>query len=132
MQTFAAYFPAQNCSGSSVQVPYISGINGPAGQQYNVGQVVIRQTGGVAPLPLSGTTGSIGGSALTAGQCASGTASVANSTASMAVAVSPATYPGDGYTWQGYISAAGTVTVKVCAISAGTPTASAYNVRVIQ
>jgi hypothetical protein len=83
-------------------------------------------------LPLTGTTGSIGGGALVAGACASGTASVANSTTSMAVATSPSTYPGDGFFWHGYVSAAGTVTVKVCASVAGTPTASTYSVRVTQ
>jgi hypothetical protein len=81
---------------------------------------------------LSGTTGSIGGSALTAGQCASGTVSVSGSTTSMTVSVSPNTYPGDGFIPWGYVSSSGTVTVKVCAELAGTPTASTYNVRVIQ
>jgi len=81
---------------------------------------------------LSGTTGSIGGSALTAGQCASGTVSVSNSTSSMTVSVSPNTYPGDGFIPWGYVSTNGTVTVKVCAELAGTPTSSTYNVRVIQ
>jgi hypothetical protein len=85
-------------------------------------------------LPLSGTTSSIGGSALAAGVCTTGTASVTSSATSMAVAVSPATDPGTGFTWNGWISAAGTVTVRVCNISSAsaTPTASAYNVRVIQ
>jgi len=50
----------------------------------------------------------------------------------MAVVVSPTTYPGDGMAWRGYVSAAGTVTVKVCAEIAGTSAASTYNVRVIQ
>ena len=83
-------------------------------------------------MPLSGTTGSIGGSALTAGQCASGTVAVSNSTTGMTVNVSPNTYPGDGFIPWGYVSANGTVTVKVCAQAAGTPTSSTYNVRVIQ
>jgi hypothetical protein len=81
---------------------------------------------------LSGTTGSIGGSALTAGQCASGTVAVAGSTTGMTVTVSPNTYPGDGFIPWGYVSAGGTVTVKVCAEASGTPTSSTYNVRVIQ
>lgn len=81
---------------------------------------------------MSATTGSLGGGALAAGGCSSATASVANSTTSMALVVTPATYPGDGFWWEGYVSAAGTVTVKVCAAVAGTPTATAYNVRVIQ
>lgn len=88
---------------------------------------------GATVLPnLSGTTSSIGGSALAAGACSSGTVAVTNSTTSMAVVATPATYPGDGIFWHGYVSAAGTVTVKVCASVAATPTASAYNVRVLQ
>lgn len=85
-------------------------------------------------MPLSATSGSIGGSALTAGQCASGTVTVTGATTSMAVAVLPAggTSPGTGFYWQGYVSSAGTVTVRVCALATGTPTAIPYNVRVIQ
>lgn len=76
------------------------------------------------------TTASIGGSALAAGACASGTVAVANSTTGQVVDVSPATYPGDGIYYEGYVSAAGTVTIKVCAVAALTPTASTYNVSV--
>ena len=85
-------------------------------------------------LPLSGTTASIGGSALTAGNCASGTVSVTGATTSMGVVATPATYPGDAFVWKGYVSGAGTVTVKVCTnlAAGGTPAASVYNVRVIQ
>jgi hypothetical protein len=83
-------------------------------------------------LPLAGSTGSIGGSALALGACASGTVSIAGATTGMAVVASPTTYPGDGMVWRPYVSAAGTVTVKVCAEVAGTPAASTYNVRVIQ
>lgn len=86
----------------------------------------------VSVKPLTGTTGSIGGGALVAGACTSGTVAVANSTTSMAVVTTPVTYPGDGAEWEGYVSTAGTVTVKVCAIVALTPTASTYNVRVLQ
>ena len=86
----------------------------------------------VAPTPLTGTTGSIGGSALAAGACATGTVTITGATTSMVANASPVTYPGDGNTWESYVSSSGTVTVKVCAIVAGTPTASAYNVRVIQ
>jgi hypothetical protein len=81
---------------------------------------------------LTGTTGSIGGGLLAAGTCASGTAAVTGATTAMAVAASPVTYPGDGSTWLAYVSAGGTVTVKVCALVAVTPGASAYNVRVLQ
>lgn len=81
---------------------------------------------------VSGTTGSIGGGALGAGACASGTVAITGLTTAMAVTATPVTYPGDGNTWMAYTSAAGTATIKVCAIIAGTPTASAYNVRIIQ
>lgn len=85
---------------------------------------------GLSPV-LTGTTGSLGGGALLAGACAAVTVSVANSTTAMAVVATPVTYPGDGATWLAYVSTAGTVTVKVCAVIALTPTASAYNVRVL-
>jgi hypothetical protein len=88
--------------------------------------------GNTVAAPLTGTTGSIGGGALIAGACTSGTVAVTNSTTAMAVAASPVTYPGDGAYWMGYVSTNGTVTVKVCQAIAGTPTASTYNVRVIQ
>jgi hypothetical protein len=82
-------------------------------------------------LPLAATTVSIGGTSLSAGACTSGTANVTGATTSMAVVATPATYPGDGMDWRTYVSSSGVVTVKVCAVVAGTPTASTYNVRVI-
>jgi len=81
---------------------------------------------------LSGTTGSIGGSALIAGACSTGTVSITGATTSMVAVTSPVTYPGAGFTKEAYVSSSGTVTVSVCAIIAGTPTSSTYNVRVIQ
>ena len=90
---------------------------------------------GVNMLPnLSGTTASLGGSGLTQGACSSVTVSIAGATTSMVVRISPQTYPGDGFYWQGYVSAPGTVSATVCSAQGGThtPTASAYNVRVEQ
>ncbi|WP_186260354.1 hypothetical protein [Burkholderia gladioli] len=81
---------------------------------------------------LAGTSSSIGGSALAAGACASGTVTVTGATTSMVAQASPVTYPGDGNVWSAYVSGANTVTIKVCAVVAGTPTASTYNVRVLQ
>ena len=78
------------------------------------------------------TSSSIGGSSLAAGACASTTVAITGLTTAMIVDTTPATYPGDAYFWKAYASAAGTATVKVCAAIAGTPTASAYNLRVIQ
>ncbi len=81
---------------------------------------------------LSGSTPSIGGGALLVGACASDVATVTGATTGMVAVTSPVTYPGDGATYEAYVSAADTVTVKVCAIIALTPTASLYRVRVIQ
>jgi len=81
---------------------------------------------------LTGTTGSIGGSALLAGACSTGTVSITGATTGMAVVATPVTYPTAGNFWQSYVSSAGVVTVAVCAAVADTPTASVYNVRIIQ
>lgn len=88
----------------------------------------------MAQLPLSGTTGSIGGSELSAGQAASGHVSIAGASTSMACVASPAggSDPGDSFVPKCRISAVGTVTVSIVATVAGTPTATTYNVRVIQ
>lgn len=105
----------------------------------STGYVLTAQSGGgsawqapTGSTPLSGTTGNIGGGLLTIGACTSGTVTVTGATTSMAATASPVTYPGDGSDWKAYVSSANTVTVKVCAIIALTPTASNYNVRVFQ
>ncbi len=96
--------------------------------------VTFPDSSGTIELALSGTTSSIGGSSLSAGACTTGTASVSGATTSMAVAASPVADPGTGFTWNAFVSAAGAVTVRVCNVSgsSATPTAAAYNVRVIQ
>lgn len=87
-------------------------------------------------LPLSGTTSSIGGSALTLNACTSGTVSITGATTSMVAVTNPTADPNSGtsqsYDWYARVTAAGTVTVYECAIVAGTPTATTFNVRVIQ
>jgi hypothetical protein len=89
-------------------------------------------TAAVSCLPLSGTTTSINPGALAAGACGSGTLTLTGATTSMVATASPNTYPGDGNYWLAYVSAANTVTIKVCAAVAGTPTASTFNVSVAQ
>jgi hypothetical protein len=80
-----------------------------------------------------GVTGSIGGANLAAGACASGTVSISPAiSTSMAVMAAPTTYPGDAIFWKGYVTATNVVTVKVCAAISATPTASTYQVRVVQ
>lgn len=82
---------------------------------------------------LSGTTASIGGGALLAGACATGTATVAGATTAMvpAAAASTTAVPGAGFSVNAQVTSSNTVTVSVCAIVNGTPTASTYLVRVI-
>ena len=82
--------------------------------------------------PLSATSASIGGGALLAGACASTSTTVTGAAVGMAAVATPNTYPGDGNIWLAYPSAANTVTVKVCAVVAMTPTASTYNLRIFQ
>lgn len=89
-------------------------------------------SGGTGLPALIGTSGSIGGGLLTIATCASGNISVTGATTGMAVAASPVAYPGDGILWLGYVSSAGTVTVKVCALGTLTPTSTTYNIRVSQ
>lgn len=74
---------------------------------------------------------SLGGGALIAGACDSNSASLTGATAGMAVVATPNTYPGDGFYWYGYVSSANNVTVKICSVVGGTPTASTYEVRVL-
>jgi hypothetical protein len=79
---------------------------------------------------LTGTSTSLGGSAMTAGQSVTTTVSVPGALTTSVVQVSPNTYPGDAFTWSAYVSSADTVTVRLTAAAAGTPTAGTYNVKV--
>lgn len=83
-------------------------------------------------LSIAGTTSSIGGSALTLNQCATGTATVPGATVGMHVyGITPATDPNGAtaqtYDWYGAVTSSNTVTVKVCALVAGTPGATTYS-----
>lgn len=79
---------------------------------------------------LSGVSASLGGSAMTAGQTITIAVTVTGAAVGMVSTCSPETYPGDGFVWDAYISAANTVTVRLTATIAGTPVASIYDVRV--
>ncbi len=83
---------------------------------------------------LAGTTGSIGGSALAAGSCASGSVAVANARvgAPVAVSASDGSLPNALSMLSAAVSAAGSVAVQVCAVGPTTPAARSYNVRVLQ
>lgn len=90
---------------------------------------------GLPVLPvLSGTSGSIGGAGLAQGACSTGTVAITGATTTMSVNATPVTFPGASAYWRGYVTAPGVVTVSVCSAAFGgsTPTASIYNVRVVQ
>lgn len=87
--------------------------------------------GTAIPAVLTAVTSAIGGGLLAAGGCTSGAVTVTGATVGMAAVANPTTYPGDGIQWQPYVSAANTVTVKVCAVILGTPGSTTYNVRVV-
>ena len=83
-------------------------------------------------VPLYGLSSSLGGSVLAAGACSNTTVAVTGAQTGNTVIVTPETYPGDGNYWNGYISAVNVVTVDVCSVAGGTPTASLYDVRVLR
>lgn len=91
------------------------------------GQMTISTPPGV----VSATTATIGGSLLAAGGCASATVNVTGATTSMVAVASPAGDPGSSLPVQVFVSSAGVVTVRECAILAITPAAQTFNVRVI-
>lgn len=84
------------------------------------------------PAPLGGTSGSLGGSPMTAGQTITATVTVTGAATTMAVVVSPQTDPGAGFVFDGFVSSANTVTVRLTATLSATPSAALYNVRVMQ
>lgn len=84
------------------------------------------------PLPTQNiTTTSIGGSALAAGACSTGTTTLsASATGHLALATeSDGSNIGGNYTVRATVSGT-TVTINICAIAAGTPAAETYNVMV--
>ena len=83
---------------------------------------------------LPGQTGVIGGVALAAGTCASGTAAVNGATQGTPViaSASDGSLPNGLTMLSAAVTGANTVTVQVCAVSAVTPMALRYNVRVVQ
>lgn len=87
---------------------------------------------GTMGLVLNGTSASLGGGALASGACASNTTAVTGATTGMTVSVSPVADPGASIAWEGFVSAANTVTARICATAAVTPTATAYNIRVVE
>ena len=85
----------------------------------------------LAATEMIGVTAQITGEALDPGECITGFATVTGALTNMPVVATPTTYPGDEFVWKAYVSSSNTVAVKVCAIVAGTPQNSFYQVRVL-
>ncbi len=100
----------------------------------------LASSGGTAPTiscptcvttpTLSGTTGSIGGSALTAGSCTTGTATVPGATVGHPVSVSASdgTLPSGLIILRAAVTSPSMVTVQLCGIASVTPAPNTYNV----
>jgi hypothetical protein len=86
---------------------------------------------GLSFSPIATTTGAIGGSALTAGQCATATStlSVGTVSSSTVVITTPQKFPGPSVTWQSYVLGPTQIVTQVCTLLAGTPVSTLYNVR---
>jgi len=85
---------------------------------------------------LPNTTAAIGGAAIAAQSCSDTSVSVAAATTSMNVLAQPAGALGSNWsniTWEAYVSAAGTVKVHLCNLTASsvTPASMTFNVRVV-
>ena len=83
---------------------------------------------------LSGTTGAIGGTALTTGTCSGGNINVpgAATGAPVAVSASDGGLPNGTTVLSAAVTSPNTVSVQVCALSSVTPTSRTYNVRILQ
>lgn len=128
----------QGTNNSTSLTLYTNGVSDVWAENGAVPNFIIANSLTVAGLPvlpnLSGTSGSLGGTGLAQGACSTTSVTIAGATTTMTVSASPQTFPGSGFFWRGYVSAANTVTVLICSAQGGTntPTASLYNVRVEQ
>jgi hypothetical protein len=98
-----------------------------------VRKIMLPDASGTLGLVLGGASALMGGTRLAAGQCTSETVKVAGALPSMVALTSGAgSDPGENFTVRAFVAAPNAVTVRVCAIVAGTPALSTYNVRVLQ
>lgn len=110
---------------------YIDSTNVTSNTRANVPAAVSGASSPNAAFEQPGTTASIGGSALAAGACTTGTATMTGLTSTMTLVASPAANPGTGYSVRAYFTNATTATVELCNITTAsqTPTSTTYNVR---
>ena len=79
---------------------------------------------------LTGTTGNIGGTSLSAGSCTSGTASVTGAVVGHPVSVSASdgSLPSGLIVLSAAVTTSNVVTVQLCAVASVTPVSNTYNV----
>ncbi len=89
-------------------------------------------TAAPAQLVINAVSPPIGPFTLQAGGCLTQPVTATGATVTMmTVTVAPRTFPGNGITWQGYVSAADVVTVKICTSIAQQIPASIYDINVV-
>jgi hypothetical protein len=134
----------RNIPGSGANPPTVLTLYHSTNGTGNAPSIDLSAATGGAKLPanttfnggLSGVTASLGGSALATNACSLTSLAGLGATATSRIIVTPNTDPnGYGATsatfwWYGVYSGGG-ITVKVCALAAGTPPATTYNVTVI-
>jgi hypothetical protein len=107
----------------------------PSGSKVTLTYVASSSQWIIPTTQLSGVSVSLGGSALAVNTCTNGAATVSGAAVGMVAISNPVTNPNTGTTqsfnWYANVTAPNTVTVYLCALAAGTPTATTFNVRVI-
>lgn len=107
---------------------------------YNANLAILDSVIGTANTNITGNTtlaassASSFSAALAPGACATATPAVTGAATTMAVVASPATYPGDAFSWNAYVSSANVVSVRLCNHTGATATATAsvYRIRVLK
>jgi hypothetical protein len=81
--------------------------------------------------PIATTTSALGGGALVAGGCATSTSTVlvGSLSSSTIIMTTPAKSPGPSMVWQSYALNSTKIITTVCALIAGTPISTVYNIR---
>lgn len=120
----------QNCA-VPVSVGFVASAATPIGVDSTTG-LFHNWTGSADATDTQALTGSISATAPSAAGCNDTTVSVAGATTGMVVAASPQANPGANVSWAAFVSASGTVDLRLCTMVAFTPAAVTYNLSVLR
>ncbi|MDE2103692.1 MAG: hypothetical protein KGL39_41020, partial [Patescibacteria group bacterium] len=112
---------------------YITGVSADLGTVTYVSSLPTVPT--FTPLLIAATSSTITPGAVAANTCyLAALVPVAGAANTMAVAASPQAGLGSGFVWSAWVASAGNIQLSICNVTAGslTPTATAWNVRVIE